>query len=293
MNHPLTSDHLLMPLENHTIKRHTHIFILNKSVSMNNTMTLLRRIIGNSIKKSSSSHLSTLQRQILIMCIILLSACTSNKGIILYDQSALEVQSEVQSKVPSENTLNTPLNPEDIVTLTMPIEIDVVYIDGRRTTFTPGYQAFISYKLLPGKHIIGLKYQDMLTNDEGDNESIKSRTVLIEFNAKPGGIYKINFIRPKTAEEALALEKTLKLTMSDKKGIVASSYPVVEAPTSSWFSSKPFDANVAELFATNEQQNPVSIPPAENAPAKEHLQYWWKMSTQEEKKSFIQWSNSN
>ncbi|MDH3325457.1 MAG: DUF2057 domain-containing protein [Gammaproteobacteria bacterium] len=199
----------------------------------------------------------------------MMSACASNKPIILYSKN--------------------PENITDVITLTMPIEIDVVYHDGKREAFMPGYQEFISYKLLPGKHLLGFKYQDMVTDAEGNNESIKSRTVMIRFDGKPGEKYNIDFTPPKTAEEALPLEKTLELTLSNQKRIIATSYPAPEAPTANWFSTKPFDPETAELFESNNMENSALNPPAKNATNTQHLRYWWMMASPEEKSDFKSW----
>ncbi|MDH5258704.1 MAG: DUF2057 domain-containing protein [Gammaproteobacteria bacterium] len=215
------------------------------------------------------SVLQNLKNLILIIFITFLSACASNKAIILYNDK--------------------PDKTEDIVTLIMPIEIDVVYNDGARTTFMPGYQEFIKYHLSPGKHLLGFRYQDMLTNNEGNNESIKSRTVMIRFDAKAGEKYNINFTRPKSAEQALLLEKTLELTISDRNGVIASSYPAPETPDSNWFSAKAFDPDIAELFSEDNLANTSLKLPATNATAIEHLQYWWMMASKQEKNDFKIW----
>ena len=232
------------------------------------TSELQRRMIK---KHYSILRLKTL---IFLFTFLFITGCASQKAIKLYEAD--------------------PASKNDIVTLTMPVEIDVVYVDGQRVNYLPGYQPQISYTLLPGNHLLGFKYQDMLTDDEGNNESINSRTVLIRFDAKAGQQYEINFTRPKTVEQALILEKTLKLTMSYQGNVITKSFPAPQSPSTSWFNSNSFNGNTMELFDEEAllAENDAGEPNQNTAPAG-HLKFWWKKASDEERADFTRWLKDN
>ena len=206
----------------------------------------------------------------------LLSACASNKPIILFD--------------------TPPAKPSNIAKLLIPIEIDLVYVDGNRQTFFPAYQQYVTYKLLPGAHVFGFQYQDMVLNEDGNQESVKSKTVIIRFTAEEGANYIIDFKKPASFADALKLEKTFKISLSKKsdsgKSIIASSFPAPESPVAGWLGSKPFSAEAADLF-NDEILSTRSEEPAKDAKTGTHLKYWWEQASQEERSSFRQWINNN
>ena len=209
---------------------------------------------------------------LLLTLITLLSACAANKAIVVFE--------------------TPPPNKTEIVELAIPIEIDLTYVDGKRHSFMPAYQAMVTYQLLQGKHVLGLKYQDMVLNEDGNQESVKSRTVIIRFTAKAGGKYKINFKKPSTFTEALKLEKSFKITLSDENGVISSSFPAPEAPIADWFGSKPFSLDANNLF-NDEVSFGTNVKPADDAAAKAHLTYWWGQASDDEKVSFKKWVESN
>jgi len=217
--------------------------------------------------KSTSIKRGFILPFLLFISVVLLSACATNKTIPLYEK--------------------TTQNRHNIATLSLPIEIDLVYIDGKPWSFLPRYQPLINYGLLPGEHSLAFRYEDMPINDDGNEETIKSPVVIIRFEAKAGEKYHIDFNKPVSFEAALKLETELKLTLSDKTGVIASSRPT------NGFSLSPNSAGTDKWFGDDESMEKTGEKPAENADTKTQLKYWWQQASPEEKSSFKVWIRLN
>ncbi len=220
---------------------------------------------------------------LLLLILLLLSSCASNPAIVLFNE-----QPE------NKNTQN------NIATLFVPIEIDLVYVDGKRKAFYPAYQQYVPFKLLAGERVYGFRYQDMQLNGDGNLESVTSETVIIRFTAAAGDKYVIDFTPPATLTEALTLEKSFTLTLSQfddninasKRTIIAHSFPAPEAPVADWLGAKPFTADIENLF-NDEMLANDNTKPAENAPVQAHLRHWWEKASQQEQTEFKRWVKNN
>jgi len=209
----------------------------------------------------------------------LLTACAYNKAIYLYPKPPEE-------SVPANN----------IATLTVPIEIDLVYVDGKKTSFLPPYQPYVRFKLLPGKHVYGFQYQDMVLNEDGNEESIRSGIVIIRFHAEAGKKYTIDFNRPTTYAETLKLETFFEITLNELPGeqasgpqkTIARSFPAPESPWPNGFNTNAFSLDATDIFDEN-QQNHTSNKPPESAPPEQHLIYWWGEASEKARTDFKHW----
>lgn len=205
-----------------------------------------------------------------VIVFVFLNACATIKPIALFNEA-----------------------PEDrshIAYLTMPIEIDVIFFDGVKHTYLPTYQEIVTYALLPGDHIIGLRYQDMVENEDGDNELIKSKPVVIRFNAESNKTYKINFDKPTTFFAAIELEKHLEISLSNESQVIAKSVSAIESPMSDWINNKK-ERSEAVIFSDNIDIN-LNMPKG-GATVNEHLMFWWKKASSDERDQFKTWLKTN
>ncbi len=162
----------------------------------------------------------------------------------------------------------------------MPIQIDLIYHNGQQKSFTPPYRPLVNYKLLPGRHLIGLRYQDVHYDEEENQEIITSKVVIIQFTAETQETYKIDFQKPKNYAAAKLLESSFQLTLSNNQHVVASSTPATERIEKSDFLS--FDEITHPQTTSN--------PPLSHKISIEQLKQWWvHKATQEERVGFFKW----
>jgi len=202
---------------------------------------------------------------LLFLLIISAQGCALNKPIPLY----------------SENT-----DKATALSLQIPVELDVVYHNGSRKSVLTPYQPMIEYQILPGNHLLGLQYQDIKNDEEGNHESIKSKIVLFKFTAKTGEKYSVDFQPPESLKQARTIAKNLKLTLLENTNVIATSFVAVENVHQSDFFTQGFDADTASLFDDEQSE---ALAPAPHAAAIEHLKYWWKNSSEQEKSAFKTW----
>jgi len=212
------------------------------------------------------STLSILRHHLVITGLLFLTACTAIKPIELFDKRANKSQG--------------------IAHLLVPVALDVTYFDGSKHSFIPAYQEIIPYSILPGDHIVGLMYQNMVENEDGDLEAIKSKTVVIRFTAKAGESYRVNFDNPATFAEAEELEIEFSATMSNQNQIIATSVSAIESPINDWVNGNS-ERKSAKIF------NDVAFQPSRgldnNASVNDHLIFWWKKASNAEKDQFQTW----
>jgi len=190
--------------------------------------------------------------------IFLLISCTSKPFIPLYP----------------ENTV-----PTSAASLVMPIQIDLVYHNGQQKSFTPPYRPLVNYQLLPGKHLIGLRYQNIHHDEEENQEIITSNIVIIQFTAKAQETYHIDFQKPENYAAAKQVESNFQLTLLNKQHVIASSTPATERIQKSDFLS--FDETA---------HPPISSLPFSQKISIEQLKQWWAhQATQEERVDFFRW----
>jgi len=206
----------------------------------------------------------------LFFLVVFCTACATKGPIPLYDTK--------------------PDSVDDVAILTMPVEIDVIYLDGVNLSLITSYKAFIDYALLPGNHVLGLQYEDILTNSDESQEVIKSPMVALKFYAKPGERYKINFNKPATFSEAVKLEKKLELSLSDQNGIIARSFPAAQIAKSSLLLDDSSNTSPIDDLSSNMRSDPA---PSKTQPPTVHLKYWWKQASEQEKNNFKNWLKNN
>ena len=196
---------------------------------------------------------------LLFVVAVLVSGCTLNKSIALYDKNRLTVETPSIMK--------------------LPVEIDVVYYNGKNARFMTPFQPVIEYLLKPGPQLIGLRYSDLYTNTDNDNQTIKSNIVFLQFQAKPNKIYTTQFTRPVDLQAAEQYAADFQLKLFEKNALVAESVQQNEELTlglSSLFSANPpaFDET------DNEQQQESPL---------QQLKYWWQQASSVDKEAFEHW----
>jgi len=209
-----------------------------------------------------------------ILTFIILSACTNKNFIPLY-----------QDDKPIEQT----------ALLTVPIQIDLIYHNKKRKNFTPPYKALVNYRLLPGEHLMGFRYQDMHTDEDNNQEVITSKAVILKFIAEPGQTYQVNYEKPNNYIAAKKLEEQFQIHLSSNEQLIATSTPAAEnLHEESLFSGATFSKATTELFQENDiKLGESSASPEKNDAPIQHLKYWWINASEAEQRNFSQWINLN
>lgn len=197
----------------------------------------------------------------IILTLLSITACTSKNFIPLY---------------PDEKHQNINLT-EQTALLIAPIQTDLVYHNNKRQNFTPPYKATVKYRLLPGKHLLGFRYQDLHTNEENDQEIITSKIVLLDFVAEPGKTYKVTFERPENFVAAKKIEEKFEISLSHNDQIIATSTYAVE---------KIYEENDISL-------DEGDLPASQNKTAAQQLKFWWTKASKAEQEAFGTWAETN
>ena len=190
-----------------------------------------------------------------IILLLSLNACTSKNFIPLY-----------------ESTEKDSIQIEQTALLIAPIQLDLVSHNNQEKNVTPPYKAMAHYRLLPGDHLMGFRYQDMLNNEDNEEEIFTSQTVLLKFTAEPGKIYTVNFEKPENFMDARKIEDNFQITLSHNNQLVA---------TSTYTIGNSFEEETSEKN---------KLPPTINNAAIVHLKYWWDNASKAEQENFNQWS---
>jgi len=211
---------------------------------------------------------------LIILALLTLNACTNKNFIPLYE-----------NKKPIEQT----------ALLIAPIQIDLIYHNKQRKNLTPPYKAMVNYRLLPGNHLMGFRYQDIHTNEDNDQEVITSRTVLLNFTAEAGKTYEITYNQPENYIAAKKIEEKFEINLNQNQQLIATSiYAAENLHEESFFSGEAFSKSTEELFTESDTKlgTPSTTPEKNDAPI-QHLKYWWINASQTEQDNFNDWIKLN
>lgn len=190
---------------------------------------------------------------ILVFIALLVSNCASNQIIDL-----------------REDKQNT-----SFAFIKVPLAVDVEFINQREVNIFPAYQKLITYRIPTGKVTIGLKYNNLHVNSDGDEEKIRSNTVQVNFMAEQGETYRIKFATPQTFEQAIALSENFSVN------VLHNGKPVANSEVNDVF-------DLADISTEKSTEKPDIDQPPSEAAASQHLQYWWSIASEAERKAFLQ-----
>lgn len=192
---------------------------------------------------------------VFIILLLLIAACTSKNFIPLYETS-------------NKDTIQT----KQTALLITPIQLDLIYHNNQKMNFTPPYKTMVNYRLLPGKHAIEFRYQDIHVNEENEDEIISSQNILLDFTAEAGKTYMANFHKPSNFFEAKKIENEFQITLTQNNQLVATSI----------YASK-------SKSKENKPSEKLIIPPIDKDSSIAQLKYWWEKASETEKEAFNQW----
>jgi len=211
----------------------------------------------------------------IISIVFVFTACSGTKPIPLY-----ETEGSSDAKT---------------ATLILPIELEVVFNNYLNFNLNPAYKPQVHYKIKAGKNRLGIRYKNIFYNDEGDHEVIKSKSVVLEFDAIHNQQYMVKFANPQNLEGAQKLEQNLSISLFNQNNLVTKSRSLPPFDSPSLFADPKFDKNTQMLFTENESAS-ILFSDSLETPQDSHtiiqLKQWWKKASKEEKVQFYQWTKT-
>lgn len=191
------------------------------------------------------------------------------------------------------------------VRLTWPEDIRILTVNGE-TPDTGGLLGSVridELRLLPGTHVLSLRYAELWDYDSLDDyEKLRSQPVEVTFQAETAGRYKLNHPRPATMRGAKAYERSFsgdnvsfqRLVSTPKPRTTAPAAPPVTQTSTPAVAPKPTPPTQVTAPAMQAAPAMRAAPAAPLQPAAmqstvDILQYWWDKSTPEERDSFKRW----
>ncbi|ARU54902.1 hypothetical protein OLMES_0810 [Oleiphilus messinensis] len=232
-----------------------------------------------------------------MFCLILLivSGCSSNYPVRVYDG---------------------PTIPDDqVVVLKVPEDINVISIDGQKMTSYLLENLSIDYYLKPGPHSVVFQYSGIWSvpsvessDGKANVELIESEYVQLQFSAKPGQHYVLQHETPPSRSSARISATKFKASVVDSnERLIATSGKYVVPTVSSdvvgteavTLAHQAGDAQIdvasaqgktSEQAVQQPQSTQVKLPVSESLPTLDAMKVLWQGASKEEKKAFLKWA---
>lgn len=164
---------------------------------------------------------------------------------------------------------------EKTALIVVPVQLDLVYHNTKKLSITPPFRPSVKYRLRAGKQLLGFQYQEIHINEDSNEEVITSAVVYIQFMAKKGAKYTVEYDIPNNFESAKKIEDIFSIRLKQDNQLVATSSNSLE------------DLKVIAFSDLSERSTRPS------ASSLLELKHWWEKSTDVEKEKFIEWSKTH
>jgi len=211
-----------------------------------------------------------MNRFICLSASLLLLSCATDRAIHLYD--------------------GPPLAEQQLASLIIPLEIDLLSVDGESiaTPFFTGEQ--VHYRLKAGQHHLIVRYKNLFDSDESNHEIITSQTKLFHIHMIKSQSYHLKHSIP---EDLTAAKMAIKHfqpwieTSTSPHHIQAKAAPAsFETATLLSGAFKPGNDLTTDASSPSDMQSPENMP----APLQQ-LQYWWQKASRQDQQDFDEWRN--
>lgn len=134
----------------------------------------------------------------LLAAVLFLSGCASSRG----PQQAYEGVARA---------------PAEVATLEVPEELQVMAIDGREPP--PSFlRSQVQLALLPGEHVLGLRYVHLFQINSDEHEVVRSGQAALRFTAVAGGRYRLEAPPQRNLDAARKFAKAPQFRLADLGG---------------------------------------------------------------------------
>jgi uncharacterized protein YccT (UPF0319 family) len=194
----------------------------------------------------------------LLLCLPLVQGCSSRGPLAAYEG---------------------PIRPvAEVALLEVPEQVQVMAIDGREPP-----PSFLSSKvelaLLPGEHVLGLRYVELFRLGGDEHEVIRSRQAALRFTADAGGRYRLEVPAQRDLDAARTFAKAPTFTLTNLAGGAA-----VESTAIKSFAEASLVDTLSKAF---EAQDGVTRPVTNL----DLLKDVWSRASEDERGDFRAWIN--
>lgn len=188
---------------------------------------------------------------VLIGVLMLISACASNMGAVqLYK--------------------GTPQPDSAVAKIRVPLDIDVVEINGKAVSEPLLASDYVELQILPGTYSLSLRYDRIWDVGKEDHTKIKSEPVTKSLTVHAGHVYRIEHDNPETLKSAQAYVENFDYRVRDFGAKSNSAIGVIIATET--------------IHATDGgRRNRGVLAPLEQ------LKYWWGQANDAERQGFHEW----
>ncbi|GGC82823.1 DUF2057 family protein [Marinobacter halophilus] len=177
-----------------------------------------------------------------------------------------------------------PVEADNPAVLKAPGEIQMITVNGRKMTNFLISDLALDYGLLPGQNDVVFTYKTIwartgvVRDGESKVHTIESERQRVSFDAQPGAVYRFQFDRPSSRQQAEAMMKTFSAAIVSDTGEVAGrselwdGKAMADAPRTPVSSSKVDDE-------TGVADTPL-----------DRLKSVWSEASEEEKRTFLRWA---
>lgn len=113
----------------------------------------------------------------------------------------------------------------EVAEIAAPEQVEIMSIDGREPP--PGFlHSQTRIALLPGEHVLSLRYVELFRVSSEDHEVIRSRQAALRFTAEAGGLYRLDYPPQASLEAAREFAKAPRFQLVGGKGAAVESVAV-------------------------------------------------------------------
>lgn len=105
----------------------------------------------------------------------------------------------------------------EVAEVVAPEQVEVMSIDGREPP--PGFlRSQVRFALLPGEHVLSLRYVELFNIGSEGHEVIRSRQAAVRFTAVAGGVYRLDYPRQSGRDAAREFAKAPRFRLVSEQG---------------------------------------------------------------------------
>lgn len=168
--------------------------------------------------------------------------------------------------------------PADVALVDVPEQVQVMAIDGREPP--PSFlRSSVQMALLPGSHVLSLRYVQLFQINADDHEIVRSGQAALRFEAAAGGHYRLEVPAQRNLDAARQFAKAPQFQLADLGGGAA----IASVPIQSYAEASLIDTLGKAFESQGQAARPVTNT--------DLLKDIWSRSSSEERDAFRTWIN--
>lgn len=165
----------------------------------------------------------------------------------------------------------------DVALLDLPEQVQVMAIDGREPP-TGFLTSSVQLALLPGEHVLAVRYVQLFQLNSEDHDVVRSRQAVLRFTAVAGARYRVEYPPQRDREAARQFAKEPHFTVVGTGGEVAAQSTAIKS-----FAEASLIDSIGRAFEGQQESRPVTNT--------DLLKDIWNRSSAEEREAFRAWIN--